>query len=181
MFVGRLSPEKDVATLLRAAALVVKEHPAFRLQVAGSGACRAELETLAASLGLVDHVQFCGTVSDIPCLLSGASMFVLPSLTEGLPLTVLEAMACGLPVVATRTGGTMEAVEDLASGLLVGVREPEELARAMGRVWANAELGRDMGIAGRRRVEELFDVRAMVSRYEALYEEVLGGDVALAG
>ncbi len=181
VFVGRLSLEKDVATLVRAAAIVVKEHPGFTLRVAGSGACLEDLTVLAASLGLGEHVQFCGNVSDVPGLLAGASMFVLPSLTEGLPLTVLEAMSCGLPVVATRTGGTMEAVEDLASGLLVGVREPAELARAIGRIWANAELGRDMGLAGRRRAEELFDVRAMVSRYEALYEEVLGGDVALAG
>jgi glycosyltransferase involved in cell wall biosynthesis len=178
--VGRLSPEKDVTTLLKAAALVVERHPSFRLQIAGAGPCGVELAALAGSLGLMDRVEFLGDVSDVPALLARASLFVLPSVTEGLPLTVLEAMACGLPVVATRVGGTPEAVADGVSGLLVPPREPGLLAGAILRVHGDAGFAAQMGLAGHQRAKAQFDVRTMVSRYESLYKEVLGQSQAVA-
>jgi glycosyltransferase involved in cell wall biosynthesis len=180
LFVGRLSPEKDIPTLLRATAVVVANQPSFRLQIAGSGRCIGELATLAGSLGLDDHVEFLGDVADVPGLLGRASLFVLPSVTEGLPITVLEAMACGLPVVATRVGGTPEAVAEGQSGLLVEPGEPEQLARALLKVWSDVELAKQMGIAGHRRVEEHFDVRTMVSKYESLYQDVLQSPMSMA-
>jgi glycosyltransferase involved in cell wall biosynthesis len=180
VYVGRLSYEKDVATLLRAAAIAVSQRPSFRLQIAGTGSCEPELVGLSVSLGLKGCVEFLGEVRDVPGLLSGASLFVLPSLTEGMPLTVLEAMACGLPVVATRVGGTPEAVTDSVCGLLVDPADPAQLARAMLEIHENPEKGAKMGACGRRRIEEHFDIRVMVSRYESLYEEVLRGATALA-
>src|SRR5207244_4036973 len=102
------------------------------------------------------------------------------SATEGLPLTVLEAMACGLPVVATRVGGTPEAVVDGETGLLVSPRSPLQLADALLRVWTDDGLAREMGRAGHRRVEKHFDVRAMVSHYESLYQDIVQRRLALA-
>jgi glycosyltransferase involved in cell wall biosynthesis len=173
VFVGRLAPEKDIATLLRATAIVVTRRPSFQLLIAGTGPCAAELAKMSAELGLSDHVQFLGEVSDIPALLRGASLLVLPSLTEGLPLTVLEAMACGLPVVATRVGGTPEAVADGCTGLLVPPGDPEQLADALVRLDGDSQLSRQMGYAGHLRVERLFDVHRMVAQYESLYLDVL--------
>ncbi len=173
VYVGRLSSEKDVATLLNAVAIVVKKSRSFRLQIAGAGACLTELTGLAESLRIGDKVTFIGEVRDVPALLRGASMFILPSLTEGVPLTVLEAMACGLPVVATRVGGTTEAVVDGETGLLVPAANPEQLAGAILQVQDNTAAARLMGIAGRARVESHFDVRTMVANYESLYSEVL--------
>jgi glycosyltransferase involved in cell wall biosynthesis len=175
LFVGRLSPEKDIATLLRAVAIVVMRRPAFRLDIAGAGPCSGELSALAESLGVDRNVRFHGEVRDVPALLRGASMLVLPSLTEGLPLTVLEAMACGLPVVATRVGGTPEAVIGGETGLLVEAGRPDMLADAMERVAHDPEMARRMGAAGHQRIVEHFDVRTMLSRYESLYESVLEG------
>src|SRR5262249_50813104 len=97
------------------------------------------------------------------------SLFVLPSLTEGISLTLLEAMARGLPVVATRVGGNPEVVLDGATGLLVGTRNPAELAAAMVRLLRAPDEGRRMGLEGRERVEEHFDVRRMVADYEGHY------------
>ena len=175
VYVGRLSPEKDVASLLRACAIVAAECPSFRLQIAGAGRCWAELIALKESLGISDHVEFLGEVQNVPALLHLASMFVLPSLTEGVPLTVLEAMACGLPVVATRVGGTPEAVADELTGLLVPAREPAQLANALLRVYRQPDMATEMGRAGRARVETHFDVREMVAEYESLYVDVLRG------
>jgi glycosyltransferase involved in cell wall biosynthesis len=169
VMVGRLSPEKDVGTLLRAAACVVRTDPAFRLEIAGDGPCRSELERLACQLELGEKVRFLGEVKDIPTFLARASLFVLPSLTEGISLTLLEAMARGLPVVATRVGGNPEVVIESETGLLVPPAAPEELAEAMRCLWRDPGRAVAFGQAGRRRIERHFDVRRMVGDYEALY------------
>jgi glycosyltransferase involved in cell wall biosynthesis len=169
--VARLSPEKDIATLVRAADLVRRQQPGFRLEVAGDGPCLPELQALVDALALEGHVHFLGQVNDVPALLARASLFVLPSLTEGISLTLLEAAARGLPVVATRVGGNPEVVEDSLTGLLVPPGRPEELAAAILRLLGDPESARAMGRAGRERVEEHFDVRRMVAGYEALYQE----------
>jgi glycosyltransferase involved in cell wall biosynthesis len=173
LYVGRLSPEKDVASLLQAVALVVAELPNFRLQIAGTGKCLAELVAPAQLLGLNDHVEFLGEVQNVQQLMRRASVFVLPSLTEGIPLTVLEAMACGLPVVATRVGGTPEAVTDGMTGLLVPPSQPAQLADALLHIYRNPEAARRMGVAGRAVVETHFNVREMVESYESLYSEIV--------
>src|SRR5262249_35825678 len=115
--------------------------------------------------------RFLGEVRDVPGLLARASLFVLPSYTEGISLTLLEAMARGLPVVATRVGGNPEVVEGGETGLLVPARDAEALAAAVLDLQRGPERGGRMGAAGRRRVEEHFDVRRMVANYEALSRE----------
>ena len=167
--VARLSPEKNVEGLLRAAALVAREHPEFRLQVAGDGPCRGALEALAAEIGVADRVAFLGEVGDVPGLLAEAGLFALSSLTEGIPVTVLEAMARGLPVVATRVGGVPEVVVEGETGLLVAPGDPAALAEALARLLRDPDGARAMGLAGRRRAERHFDVRRMVADYEAIY------------
>jgi len=174
VMVGRLSPEKDVETLLRAIAIATRQEPTLRLLVAGDGPCLRDLKRTSDELGLAKSVEFLGNVSDVPALLRQASMSVLSSLTEGISLTLLEAMSCGLPVVATRVGGNPEVVAENETGMLVPPRDPEALAAAILRVWRNSELGRRMGLAGRHRVEAHFDVRRMIGRYESLYLAALG-------
>jgi glycosyltransferase involved in cell wall biosynthesis len=180
VMVGRLSPEKDVQTLVRAAAIVRAARPGFRLHVAGDGACMPDLKAVAASLGVSDVVTFLGEVRDVPALLAGASLFVLSSLTEGISLTLLEAMARGLPVVATRVGGNPEVVADGETGLLVPAASPADLADAMIRLHDEPETARAMGLAGRARVERHFNVQNMVARYESIYRELTGPQVAEA-
>ena len=170
--VARLTPEKDVGTLLRATSLVVQRDPSFRLEIAGDGECGPALRQLTTELKLERHVRFLGTVRDVAPLLGRARLFVLPSLTEGISLSLLEAMAHGLPVIATRVGGNAEVIRPDETGLLVPPRAPAELADAILRVVTDPDLGRRLGLAGRRRVEEHFNVRTMVARYEALYDEL---------
>jgi glycosyltransferase involved in cell wall biosynthesis len=168
--VARLSPEKDHATLLHAAALAVRQDPSFRLEIAGDGPCREALLRQTAELGLSGHVTFLGEVRDVPALLQRARLFVLPSQSEGLSLTLLEAMACGLPIVTTRVGGSPEVVRDDVNGLLVPPAQPAPMAAALQRLWRQPALLQQYGALGRERVERDFDVRAMVARYESLYE-----------
>ena len=163
--VARLSPEKNIADLLRAAAIVSAKDANFRLKIAGDGPCRAELATLAQELKLGPNVEFLGEVRDIPSLLAEASLFVLPSKSEGISLTLLEAMARGLPVATTRVGGNPEVVEQGQTGLLAPSQDPAALAAAILEARGDADMGR----AGRARVETHFDVAAMVRKYETLY------------
>ncbi len=174
--VARLSPEKDVANLVRATAIAAREGDDLRVEVAGGGSCLEDLKGLAAELGVAERVNFLGEVRDVPALLGRARMFVLPSRSEGVPLTVLEAMAGGLPVVATRVGGLPEVVDDGVTGLLVPPADPAALAGAMVRIWNDPDQGNRMGRAGRQRTEERFDIRRMVAEYEALYMVVAKGD-----
>lgn len=171
--VARLSPEKDVANLLRAASMVAPRCPDFCLVVAGNGPCRADLEQLRDELGLRKIVEFLGEVRDVPALLARSRLFVLASRTEGISLTLLEAMASGLPVVATRVGGNPEVVVDGETGRLVPACNPAALAEAILAGLSDAEAGRRMGLLGRRRAEEYFDIRRMVASYESLYREAL--------
>jgi glycosyltransferase involved in cell wall biosynthesis len=167
--VARLSPEKDIESLVRAAVIAVREDESFRLEIAGAGSCRTDLERIAAENSLGDHVRFLGEIRDVPALLARASLLVLPSLTEGISLTLLEAMGRGLPVVATRVGGNVEVVVDGETGLLVEPKDPPGLAQAMLRLRRSAEESSRMGRAGRHRAQLEFDVRTMVARYESLY------------
>jgi glycosyltransferase involved in cell wall biosynthesis len=169
VMVGRLVPAKGVDTLLRAAAIVAGQRSDYRLEIAGDGEARPGLEALSAELGLGEHVRFLGNVGDVPGLLARASALVLPSFSEGISLTLLEGMARGLPVVATRVGGNPEVVEDGVTGRLVPPGEPDALAGALSDVWPASDRTRELGRAGRERVERLFDVRRMVAEYEALY------------
>jgi glycosyltransferase involved in cell wall biosynthesis len=169
VLVARLSAEKDIATLLRATALVVRQQADFRVAIAGSGPQRADLARLANELNLGDSVSFLGEVCDVPGLLAGAQFFVLTSLTEGISLTLLEAMSCGLPVVATRVGGNPEVVVDGETGILVPPTDADALAQAMLVLLKDRDRGRAMGLAGRRRVARHFEIGRMVAAYEALY------------
>jgi glycosyltransferase involved in cell wall biosynthesis len=173
--VARLCDVKGQRELIQALA----ELPDVELVLAGEdleqgGAFRELLEREAERLGVRDRVELTGRRDDVPELLDGLDLYVLPSWTEGLPLTVLEAMARGRAVVATHVGGTPELVVDGETGLLVPARDPVALAAAIRALLADPERRRAMGEAGRRRVAERFSAAAMTDRMLAVYDEVAG-------
>src|SRR5262249_25564180 len=146
--VARLSPEKDLPTLLQAAALIVRVHSRFRLEIAGDGPRLPDLRRMADELGLEHRVRFLVEVHDVAALLAQARLFVQSSVSEGISLTLLEAMARGLPVAATRVGGNPEVVLDGETGLLVPPRDPAALAAAMLHLLRHPDQSRRMGRAG---------------------------------
>ncbi len=170
--VGRLSPEKDFATLVRAVGHVVKQFPEFRLLLVGNGAERAHLEALVDELQLRDYVEFLGERSDVPSILRQAGFFVASSRTEGISLTLLEAMAVGLPIVTTAVGGNPEIVVEGETGLLVPSQNPEALATAICRMLDRKAEWESIGQRARQRVEELFCIRRMIASYEHSYREL---------
>jgi glycosyltransferase involved in cell wall biosynthesis len=129
---------------------------------------------MTAALGLSESVRFLGERDDVPTLLSGADVLVLPTTgPEGLGLAVLEAMAAGVPVVASRIGGLPEVVRNGSTGYLVPPGEAGALERAIFDLISNPDHARAMGREGRRRVERDFSARGMVRGIENVYRRDL--------
>ncbi|MEX2375495.1 MAG: glycosyltransferase [Dehalococcoidia bacterium] len=129
--VGRLSPQKDFGTLLRAFARVRAVRPA-RLAILGEGRARGELQELARQLGCEDDVLLPGFQSNPFSWMKSASVFVLSSRWEGLPGALIQAMACGAPVVSTDCpSGPEEILEGGKWGALAPVGDDEAMARAI--------------------------------------------------
>lgn len=142
VFLGRLRKYKGAQHAIRALAHVRREVPGARLDVVGDGPYRAALESLAASLGLADHVRFLGALPHGAKVdaLNAAQVAVCPSPKEGWGLTVIEANACGVPVVASRSPGLVESVKDGETGLLVPHGDARAIAGALVRLLADRAL-----------------------------------------
>jgi glycosyltransferase involved in cell wall biosynthesis len=160
LYVGRLEPEKNLARLINALALI--PAPPVRLIVVGDGSLRAELEHRARAAGV--QVEFKGIVphGELPKHLHGADVFVLPSLTEGHPKALIEAMACGLPCAASARGGNLSLIEDGVTGLLFDPTDHQGIARAIHCVLTDRALARRLGEAARAAVVARYDVRALL-------------------
>jgi glycosyltransferase involved in cell wall biosynthesis len=129
--VGRLVPQKDFPTLLKAFAHVHRKHPA-RLLILGKGRERAKLEALASELGIAKEVSLPGFEPNPYAFMAQASVFVLSSAWEGLPNALIEALACGCPVVSTNCpSGPEEILGNGAFGPLVPVGDDRALAEAI--------------------------------------------------
>jgi glycosyltransferase involved in cell wall biosynthesis len=120
----------------------------------------------------LERVHFLGSRSDIPDLLRGLDLFVLPSINEGISNTILEAMACGVPVVASRVGGNPELVRDGIDGTLFPAGDAAALAACLEMYLGNDEMCRERGRNGRERVLAGFSVAKMVAQYEAVWRRV---------
>jgi glycosyltransferase involved in cell wall biosynthesis len=130
---GRLTPQKDYPTLLRAFRML-RERKAARLMILGEGEERARLEALIGELGLTDDVALPGFVENPYARMSRAAAFVLSSRWEGLPTVLIEALACGCPVVATDCpSGPREILSDGRYGALVPVGDAAAMCDAMAR------------------------------------------------
>ncbi len=175
--VGRMQAVKDQMTLVRAfietSRCAPELRPRLRLVMIGDGPLRAEAEALLEAESARDLAWVPGERDDVPDLMRGMDVFVLPSKAEGISNTILEAMACGLPVVATRVGGNAELVEEGVTGYLVEAEQVSAMKEAMLRYAQDESLRREHGQAARTRVERQFSMSAMVGRYVSEYEDIL--------
>ncbi len=129
--VGRLSPEKDQRTLIRAMALLPPSRP-WRLAIVGDGAERGALEVLARQHGVTDRIVFTGQVADPFAVMMRARVAVCASVYEGLGNAIIEALACGTPVVATDCPyGPAEILQGGRYGTLTPVGDAAAMAAAI--------------------------------------------------
>jgi glycosyltransferase involved in cell wall biosynthesis len=171
--VCRLVRQKGLDVALVALARVRRDHPRAHLVVLGEGTLRAELETLARTLGVADAVTFAGRVGDVAWWYRRASVVVHPVRWEGFGLALLEAMLCKRPVVASAVSSVPEIVADGETGLLVPPEDADALARAIAELLADPERAQRLGEAGRARAKREFSVARMTERTLAVYDEAL--------
>jgi glycosyltransferase involved in cell wall biosynthesis len=145
----------------------------LRLVMIGDGSLRAQVEDTIAQAGLSGQAWLPGARGGIDDILRGLDVFVLPSLSEGISNTILEAMATGLPIVATRTGGNPELVQEGETGLLPAPANDEALALAIGRYVQDPVLRVTHGTRARQVALERYSLGNMVSRYADIYRELL--------
>ncbi|MDP2431398.1 MAG: glycosyltransferase family 4 protein [Pseudomonadota bacterium] len=131
-----LEPLYDIASGLRAMAILLREHPLARMSIAGSGPERARLEALADELGIAAQVRFTGRLDsqEMAALYRDASLSLNTALADNMPNSVLEALACGLPVVSTDVGGVPFLVRHEETALLVSPGDADAMATAMARL-----------------------------------------------
>ena len=176
--VSRLTRLKGLEHFLEAAAIVRSRLPNVRFLVVGEtspmdrGYLR-ELREYAERCGVAREVTFTGLRHDVPAVLSSLDVSVMPSLNEALSNVVLESMAAGAPTVATRVGGTPEAIDDGVTGVLVPPASSSALADAIVHLLNDTALAAHLGHAARARIADHFSVRRMVRSTEDLYVELL--------
>ena len=177
--VGRLQAVKHQVLLARAFVRMLERSPGLRerirLVIVGDGPLLPEIRSVLAAGSAQALAWLPGARNDVPAILRGLDVFVLPSLAEGISNTILEAMASGLPVVATDVGGNAELVANGETGTIVPADDADALAEALLAFARDADAAHAAGRAARARAERLFSLDAMVAQYAALYERLLRG------
>jgi glycosyltransferase involved in cell wall biosynthesis len=183
LFVGRLSPEKGVRTLLAAWQRLGSGIP---LRVVGDGPLRAELEAQVSRLGLsrvwrgkpaATSISFPGhlTPDHLTPVLKSARFLVFPSeCYEGMPRTIIEAYACGVPVIASRLGAMQEIVEDGRTGLHFTPGDADDLAAKVDWAWTHPDEMQEMGRAARAEYEFKYTAERNYQMLMEIYQKVIG-------
>jgi glycosyltransferase involved in cell wall biosynthesis len=175
--VGQLKEKKGFPYLIQACRILENRGYNFRCEIIGEGPKRPELEAMITDLNLHNAVTLRGALphSEVMTRYSQATLFALPCVPaengdrDGIPNVLLEAMAMQVPVVSTLFSGIPETIEDGNTGLLVPPGDAEALANALARLLDDLDLRKKLGQAGRKCVEERFDIRNNIGHLIELF------------
>ena len=172
IFVGRLSPQKSLPTLLQALERALTSSPNLHLLLIGDGPDFVTLEDQVQLLGLRDCVEFLGNQSDVRPYLNAADIFVLPSKAEGISNALLEAMSAGLACVVTTVGGNFEILDHGRCGVLLPPGDVSAWSNSLIELANDPEKRQALGDAAQKYVASHFDFSVVGSLYENLYTEL---------
>jgi len=170
---GRMVPQKNLATVIEAVAMLAETGRDPHLVLTGDGPKRESLERLAADRGIDDRVLFTGYLdrrADVHALFHELDAYTLPSRHEGWGVAVGEAMAAGLPVVVGDIPPFREVVGE--AGRLVDPEDPRALAEHLERLSDDDDLRTELGTAGQRRIRERFPIERTARAHVALYRRL---------
>lgn len=173
---ARLEPEKGVDVLLHAVAKIQNRIPTTQLLIAGDGSQRKALQTLADDLGITAKLRMFGQVSreQVEQHFAGAWVQVVPSRwAEPFGFVAPEAMMRGTAVIASRSGGLAEIVQDGTTGFLVPPGDADALANALVTILDNRSLAEQLGSSGRQRALKSFSEPVWISHFIDLYRSLL--------
>jgi glycosyltransferase involved in cell wall biosynthesis len=171
--VANMRSDKGYEYFIKAARLICEGIPQTKFIVVGEE--RSDIKTMMEKeIGqscLRGKVLFLGFREDISALLNIMDIFILSSTSEGLSIATIEAMAIGIPVVATRSGGPEEIVEDGKTGFLVPIRDDIALAEKALQILRNPELARAFSKEAKNHVRGKFNIENMIKQYETIYRD----------
>jgi glycosyltransferase involved in cell wall biosynthesis len=167
--VGELNRNKRQADAVEALA-AMRSREAY-LVLLGDGRQRADIESLARRRDVADRVRLVGFTEDVRPLVGAATALLATSKREGLNRSIMEALALEVPVIATTARGNRELVED--AGFVVDVGDSAAMAAAMDWLVDHPDEGRAMGLRGRARIVERYDLELVVERHVSMYREML--------
>lgn len=171
-FVGRLSPEKNLPTLLDAFIKMSKHANKTKLMIIGTGPMEEKLRTTSMDRGMKGKVIFTGARLDVNRLLSAIDIFVLPSYTEGCPMALLEAMAAGKPIVASNIPAIREIVEDKKEALLCDPYSSEHFKDAILKLYSDPRLRKTLSENAKMKSKQ-YDTCVIFSKMLQVYREIL--------
>ena len=169
--VSRLHPVKAQDLLLRSLAGLQQRGIPFECRIAGSGPAERKLKDLTGELGLTDRVHFLGPkfTREVAELYDWSQVVALSSQSEGTPMTIIEAMAKGRSVVSPRITAIPEMVVHGVTGFLFSPGRASELTDHLAYMAGDLDMVRNMGMAGRSRAEEMFDLQANVKQLLSIF------------
>jgi phosphatidyl-myo-inositol dimannoside synthase len=175
VFLGRLVEEKGVLDAIEAMAMVQPSLPTLRMAVVGAGQDEGRARRLARQLGIEHCTLFAGWAepAEVPSWLAAADIVLAPSWREGQGIVLLEAMAQARPVVATRTGGITDAIDDGVTGRLVEPGRPDQLAAAIRDLVADPDGARAMGNLAAQVVTARYDWCQTLDGFDDLYRRLI--------
>jgi glycosyltransferase involved in cell wall biosynthesis len=166
--VFRLSEEKQPQVFVEVCKRVAQRVPTVHAFIAGFGPMQQQTEEAIRKAGLSARVKLLGRRTDVPILMSIASVVLLASRHEGMPNVLMEAQLAGVPVVATRVGGTPDCVLDGATGLIADPEDVQGLADRCITILTNPQLAGAMGMRGRDLMHAFFGKERVASLYVQL-------------
>lgn len=175
MTVTRMTRQKGIPTLLKAAALVYRQRPQVRFVLVGP---RESEGPLAVSQAEIDahapYVTALGARADVPALLRAADLFAFPTeYREGVPRALLEAGLAELPIVATTIPGCREVVEEGVTGTIVPTGAPEQLAARILDLLEHPRHASEMGLQAAERARRRYSLEAIADQHASLYERIM--------
>ena len=173
-YIGLITKRKGLEYLIKALPIIKERFNKFKLIMIGGyktneEAYFSEIKELIKRLNLESDVYFTGELPDIRYPLNNLELIILPSLEERCSRTLLESLACGKAVVATRVGGTPEIIDDGVNGILVEPRNEQQIANAILKLLTNDEMRKKMGMNGRIKAENNFDIRNNIKKIREIY------------
>lgn len=176
--VAKLYERKGIDILLQAIKKAKDSLEGHSFLIVGDGPEETRLKQMAGDLGVADHVVFAGDIPNtvIPTLFKDCRFFVLPSRSEPFGIVLLEAMTFGKAILATRVGGIPEFVTDGMNGVLVPSEDSETLARQIRIFIQRGDQTERIGKNGLAVVEELYDYRSIIKKYEELFGHIIGSE-----
>lgn len=179
--VARLVEKKGIEYGIRAIAKLAKANQSIEYNVIGDGPLRSDLQELIKQLNVENTVKLLGwkEQDEVVEILNKSHVLLAPSITsqdgdqEGIPVVLMEAMAMGMPVVSTQHSGIPELVQDKVTGFLAPERDIDNLANKLSYLIEHPELWLEMGKAGRKHIEEYYNIHKLNQQLVNIYQQLL--------